>query len=270
MRTMAAFLLAVFPLSVFGSPDDNGRGARPISLANAFVAVADDPWSTYYNPAGLARLKSIHIAGFIVPEQFGLRELRTAGATGAFPLSFATASVMMNQFGFDLYRETSMSLGIGRGLGDGFSLGMTINVDRLSIERYGRTSTFAVDIGAQADITEELRLGFCWKNVTAAGIGATAEPLPQIQMLGLNYEFTANSHLMIEWEKDIRYPFSFEAGCEQRFFGFASLRFGVSTNPDKFSFGIGVSRSFVEFSYAVYSHAQLGWTHQIELSFKLE
>jgi hypothetical protein len=104
----------------------------------------------------------------------------------------------------------------------------------------------------------------------AARIGATAEPLPQIQMLGVSYEFSKSSRLLIEWEKDIRYPFSFKGGCEQRFFGFLSLRFGVSTNPDKFSFGIGASQSFVEFSYATYSHAQLGWTHQIELAFQLK
>ncbi len=125
-------------------------------------------------------------------------------------------------------------------------------------------------MGAQGDIAEGLRLGFCWKNIAPAKIGMTGEAIAQIQMFGASYEISTDSRLLFEWEKDIRHPFSFKGGCEQRFLDFLSLRFGISTNPDKFSFGFGVSQSFVEFLYAAYSHAQLGWTHQIELSFRLE
>lgn len=270
MRIMQALLLVATPLLVFASPEGNGRGARPTALANAYVAVAEDPWSTFYNPAGLSGVTKVHFCGFFVPGQFGLKELRTVSASAAFPFHIAPVGLMISQFGFDLYRETMISLGVGRNLGDGFACGVTVNLLRLSIQRYGQSTTAAFDIGAQVDLIEEVRLGFCWKNMTAAGIGATAEPLPQVQMLGVSYEFSKNSRLLIEWEKDIRYPFSFKGGCEQRFFGFLSLRFGVSTNPDKFSFGIGASKSVVEFSYATYSHAQLGWTHQIELSIQLE
>ena len=239
MRIIAAIFLATFPLSVFGNPEDNGRGARPISLANAFVAVADDHWSTFYNPAGLAGVTAVRVSGFFVPQQFGLKELRTVSASAALPFSIANLGFIVNQFGFDLFRETTLSLGVGRRIGDGFSCGVTVNVIRLSIERYGGSTTPAFDAGVQADLTDDVHLGFCWKNFLAASIGVTAEPLSRIQMLGVSYDFSKSSRLLIEWEKDIRYPFSFKGGCEQRFFDFLSLRFGVSTNPDKFSFGIG-------------------------------
>ena len=37
--------------------EDLGAGARPISMGNAFAAVADDANTIYYNPAGLGQLK---------------------------------------------------------------------------------------------------------------------------------------------------------------------------------------------------------------------
>lgn len=47
-----------FPLLSFGAFEDVGAGARATGMGNAFVAVADDAYSLYYNPAGLGTLTS--------------------------------------------------------------------------------------------------------------------------------------------------------------------------------------------------------------------
>jgi len=44
-----------FP-SAFAQFDDLGAGARGIGMANAFIGLADDGYSIYYNPAGLVRI----------------------------------------------------------------------------------------------------------------------------------------------------------------------------------------------------------------------
>jgi len=75
--------------------------------------------------------------------------------------------------------------------------------------------------------------------------------------------------LSVELEKDIRYPLSIKAGIEQVIFQMLRLRGGVANNPNKVSAGIAVRCSSVEFAYAGYSHADLGWTHQIELGYTL-
>ena len=38
-----------------------GVGARPLGLGNAFVAIAGDASATYWNPAGLTKLKRIEL-----------------------------------------------------------------------------------------------------------------------------------------------------------------------------------------------------------------
>jgi len=71
-------------------------------------------------------------------------------------------------------------------------------------------------------------------------------------------------------EKDVRFPASVKMGIEQIVFSAIALQAGVANNPDKYSFGIAARYSIFEFGYAGYSHPDLGWTHQIELSFKLD
>jgi hypothetical protein len=43
-----------------------GLGARPMALGGAFVAIDDDPYSAYYNPAGLPFLKNKYITTSIM------------------------------------------------------------------------------------------------------------------------------------------------------------------------------------------------------------
>ena len=272
VRTLAArvtLLVAAFPVAAHSGFEKIGGGTRAIGLATAYVAIADDPWAVFYNPAGLAKISSLRAAAFFSPSQFGMKELRTVSACATLPMRYCTGGVVIDQFGFDLYRETSISLGCGTSLDEWISIGMTAHFNRLAIEGYGTTSRVVFDAGGIASIAEDVRVGWCWKNITQATIGAQSEQLPQILSMGVCYEITEHSRLTVELEKDLRYPIIKKFGYEQQLLDVLSLRLGVSDNPDKFSFGLGIRVADCEFSYAGYSHPQLGWTHQVELSVSL-
>lgn len=263
-------LLTSLPWFAFAGFENNGRGARPIALSNAFIAVGNSPWSTVYNSAGLASCRSYEGTLFLSPQQFGLKELRTINAAGVVPFGGGAVGFVVGQFGFDLYRETEFTIGVGGIIDDGVTVGGAVNVFRLSLERYGSASIRSYDLGALIEIVSELRIGFDWKNVTAAKIAGTGESLPQLLATGLCYDLSADSRMTIELEKDIRFPFSLRMGFEHSFLQVLTLRFGMSSNPDKFSCGFGLRGAGFELSYAGYSHSQLGWTHQIEISFKVD
>ena len=261
------FLISFLPCTASAGFENNGRGTRPSALANAFAAVGDSPWSTVYNPAGLADCHAFEFAVFMSPQQFGLKELRTTTVALFAPLGDQKLGLVGGQFGFDLYRETALSLGIGKMASKGIALGGTINLIRFSIERYGAVTAASFDCGAIIEVVEGLHLGFDWKNFTGSTIGSTAESLPQVQAVGLCYEIAATSRVTLELEKDIRFPFEFKMGYEQEFLHMLNARFGMSNNPQTASVGFGVEFAGIGFSYAGYSHQQLGWTHQIEISF---
>ena len=264
------FLLLILSSSVcLAGTENNGRGTKSVGLATAFVAVADNPWAVYYNPAGLSLLPSFEVSLFFVPQQFGLSELQTVSAAAVVPTSFGTLAIGVSQFGFELYRETGISVGIGESIDWGVAGGLTANAYRLSFGDYGSTQTITLDLGLLAQLDEQVSLGFSFRNVLAATIGSHNERLPQVLSLGASYAPISIFFLTAELEKDVRYPAIIKAGAEQMFLDMLSLRVGVSNNPDKFSTGLSVYYSGFEFGYAGYSHPELGWTHQIELSFKL-
>jgi hypothetical protein len=268
MHIRAMFLLvASLPWIAEAGFDVNGRGARPIALSNAFVAVGRSPWSTVYNPAGLAFCNSFEGGLFLSPHQFGLKELRTISAAGVIPFGPGSAGIIFDQFGFDLYRETELAAGVGIMLDDGVAVGGVITIGRLALDRYGSTTIESYDLGALLEIIDGLRIGFDWKNITAATIAGTGETIPQVLAAGLCYDLNGDSRMSMEVEKDIRFPLSVRMGIEHSFLKVLTLRFGMGNNPDKFSCGLGVRVAWCELSYAGYSHPQLGWTHQIELSF---
>lgn len=266
MKALAIILVISF--ATLSAHENNGRGTKAIALANAFTSVADNSWAVSYNPAGLAQLVSPEVAAFFIPQQFGIPELRTISLSGAYCINPGTVGTFVEQFGFDLYRTTEIAVGYGFALDSGISIGVSIDIERLAIERYGVSHNATFDFGFLGRPVADLSLGFCMKNVTAARIGTNRERLPQYFLFGASYTPFRDFCLVSEIEKDLQFPLAVKVGVEERFLGFLSLRCGVGNNPDRFSAGISVQYATIEFGYAGYSHPDLGWTHQIEIAMR--
>ena len=174
------------------------------------------------------------------------------------------------KFGFDLYSETEFGLAFARKIDKNISTGLSFEYYRLDIARYGAAAGFFVNGGLMAHMVERIDVGFSVHNITAATIGHTKERIPQVFSSGVCWSPLHDLSVSVEMEKDIHFPASIKMGIEQLMFSVVALRAGVANNPDKYSFGIGLRYSLFEFGYAGYSHPDLGWTHQIDLSFKLE
>jgi hypothetical protein len=250
--------------------ENNGRGTKAIGMANAFAAVSDNCWAINYNPAGLARLTSFQCAAFIVPEQFGLQELKTTAFAAAAPFSFAAIGCTAEKFGFDLYSETEFGLAFARKIDGNISAGLNLEYQRRDILRYGTAGTYAFHAGLLAHVLENLDIGFTVHNSTNAALEKGNEKIPQVCALGICWSFFHEFQISLEMEKDIRFPASIKMGVEQIVFSTIALRAGAANNPDKYSAGIAVRYLLIEFGYAGYSHPDLGWTHQVELSFKFD
>ncbi len=266
---LTVMLLPLLFQNSMGMGERLGRGTKSIALSNAFVAVADEPWTIFYNPAGLIQLSSIEAGAFIIPNQFGIPELRTVSSAVAFPLKYFSAGIAAEQFGFQLYREVEGRCAVAGSIINSVALGVSCNYQKIIIERYGSTSVFSFDIGILASITKNASLGFSAKNVTGTTVSHLHDKLPQIFSFGVAQRFPHGFLMTVEAEKDIRYPYSIKAGIEQRIFNVLYLRCGINSEPKSFSFGGAVSFSWCSFGYAGYSHPFLGYTHQVDIKVKL-
>lgn len=268
MRTSVLLLVIAAPVISAGGFEKNGRGARPLALANAFVAVANDPWVTWNNPAGLASLASFKSSVCFAPAPFGMKELRTISAALAFQTAFLNLGVVVDDFGSTLYRESTAAIGVGGAVSDGAALGIAVNIGGVSIERYGGAMTVTIDLGARLEVVKNLSLGYTWKNIGGATVGSSRAGLPQVQTLGVCYVPHALAQCTVDLEKDLRFPFVVRAGVELNVLDQLSFRFGCSNNPSTFAVGFGAVVSGWECAYALNTHPQLGMTHVIGVSFE--
>jgi hypothetical protein len=238
-------------------------GAKQIALSNSDIAVSDNVFAFYENPAGLAQINHDVAGVFFSPSPYGMSELKNAYAAFSHPMNFGTIAVGGMIYGFELYKETQISLGGSYNYNDRFYVGGVFNYKNFSIKNYGSKNAIILDIGVLARLTDNLHFGFCYKNITRASLTSETDELPVEICSGLSYKIIDNCIASLAIEKDIRYKASPRFGIDYAVIKYLSIRTGFSKNPNLYSFGIGVNYSLFNFNYALVTHQELGLTHQV-------
>ena len=244
-------------------------GARQISLAHSDVALSNDAFALFNNPAGLSYVTSLEVGFFYSPSPFEIRELSNGFGAYSQPTSIGTFSSGFMIYGFDLYKETSIALGYGNKVSDNFSFGFTTIYKNISIKNYGNKGFFTFNLGGIAELSQSLNLGFTIENITRTTIGNEQGQLPVVFWAGLSYKVIKELQIFAAINKEINYDASPRIGAEYKLLEFLHLRFGISNEPDLYAGGIGIVYSYFQFDYAVTSHPDLGLTHQFGLIIRL-
>jgi hypothetical protein len=247
-------------------------GARQISMANSDVALANDVFSLFNNPAGLAQLNWREVGIYYSPAPFGLTELSNGYVAYSEPFSFGSISIGGMTYGFDLYRESKIVLGYSYNYENILFAGVTVNYHSYSIQNYGSTSAIYLNAGGLVYILDELRWGFFVNNLNRASVADIDDQIPMLFSTGLSFDILKNFSLNFALEKDIRFNPSVQLGIEYDIIEYLTLRAGTSNDPSRFTAGIGINYSIFSLDYAFFTHQDLGLTHQagIILSFGKE
>jgi len=240
-------------------------GAKQISLSNSDVALSNDVFSVFNNPAGLSQFNWREVGIYYSPAPFGLAELANGYVAYAEPFTFGTVALGGMTYGFDLYRESMISLGYSYNYENKFFAGLVVNYHTYSIQNYGTTSAFYLNMGGLAYITQKLRWGFAIANINRASIGNEDDQIPIIYSTGFSYDLINTLIINLAVEKDIRYKPSVQFGLEYNIIEYLSLRVGFQNEPARYAAGIGINYSIISLDYAVFTHQDLGLTHQAGL-----
>lgn len=241
-------------------------GAKSIAMGNTGVTM-NDIGALLNNQAGLADLSSF--SAMVAAEQrFAISELQSAVAGVALPTGGGTFGLSLQYFGFDLYNEQRIGLTYARSLFDNFSIGAQFAVHNTRIEEYGSRWTPAVELGLLYDITEDLSVGAHIFNPARIEI-LEGEFLPTVFRLGFSYKSSDKATFAAEVSKDIDYPVQVRAGFEYRLTAPVSLRAGIQTAPENWSFGIGywLENQNLLVDLSVSHHPFLGFTPSISLAY---
>ena len=100
-------------LSRTSSAQEN-PGARQIALSNSGVALSNDVFSIFNNPAGSAQMNWTEVGFYYSPSPFGIKELSHGFAAFHQPVKFGSISAGFMSYGFELYKENKLAISFAR------------------------------------------------------------------------------------------------------------------------------------------------------------
>lgn len=240
-------------------------GAKDIALSNSTIALANDVFSLFSNPSGLAQMTWREIGIYYSPSPFGMNELSNAFGAYHEPTGFGSFGVGFMTYGFDLYRQNKVAVSYANRFEDFILIGITAQYHTLSISKYGNTSYLTLLLGTLIYINPDLRFGFTIDNLLRNSISEEDNQIPVIYGTGMSYDILINLTLNLTLRKDLDNEAALSFGIDFRIIDYLNLRFGFQNQPSTFSAGVGINYLKFELDYAVFNHLDMGLTHQIGL-----
>lgn len=262
-KFLLVFLLILFSISTI-IPQYN-PGAKQISLANSDVGMANDVFAVFSNTAGLSQIDWREVGLYYSPAPFGFSEMANGFIAYNEPLSFGSVGFGGMTYGFELYRESKFIAAFSYNFDYKFFTGISFIYHSVSIQKYGSTGSIYVGIGGLYYITQYIRWGFFIQNLNHATFKDYEDQIPVILNTGISIDILDNFSLNSSIEKDIRYNASISAGLEFNIIKYFAIRSGFSNEPSRYTAGIGIHYSNFEVDYAIFTHPDLGLTHQAGL-----
>lgn len=265
MRYCKSSLIALlfFLFYSFPSSGQYNAGATQIALANSNIALENNAFSIFSNPAGLAQLTEREFGVYYSPSPFGIKELSNGYISYAEPASFGNLSIGAYTYGFELYRENQLNLAYSSKISDNIYFGLTTFYHSVKIERYGNSGVFNIKLGGIFILNEDVLLGFSLHNPLR--FNKSKIDLPLIYNVGFSYVPIKNSSLNFAISKEMNFPISIKFGIEYNLIEYMHLRVGVQNEPDIYSGGFGIFYSFMNLNYAITAHPELDLSHQVDL-----
>lgn len=241
----------------------SNAGAKHIALSNSNIALENNAFAIFNNPAGLGLVNNREFGIYYSPSPFEIKELSNGYLAYIEPTSFGNFSIGAYTYGFELYRENQLNIAYATKFSDNIYLGLTSLYHSVSIDRYGNSGIFNIKIGGIFILDKIISIGFSLHNPLR--FSKSKIVLPLIYVAGFSYMPIKNSSLNFAVVKEIDFPVSVKFGVDYKIIEYLNLRFGVQNEPNIYSAGFGIFYSFINLNYAVTSHPELGLSHQADL-----
>lgn len=262
-------ILSVSTLQTLAGNDPPASGARSAALGGAYTAVSGDVWTQFFNPSGIAGIKSAQV-GVFGEQRYLLNALNTAGFAACLPLGDKQAiGLTARTFGYSAYRDNFVGLQYARVFYEHFRLGVSLNAANTTIEGYGSATTFTADIGLGLSVSKKVNIGARVYNANQAKLGESIRTaIPTVISGGVAYNPSEKVLLTADVSKHLDYPVSFRGGMEYRFVKVFAARAGISTQPLTFNAGFGLQFAGLSIDFSNGWHERLGYTPTFGLGWK--
>ena len=283
------FLTAFISRDVLASFEEYPTGARAAGMGNSFTAIADDAYSTYYNPAGLVQIHRPEFTAYYAKLYSGLSDGSSIGRSfvayaqptenrGTFALSYLSLSLA------GLYSESTYALSYAHSLGERWNLGGTMKFlqlgygsdaytqsainsdtgaslgapDPLFAQNGTGKSAESFDVGAQYRLSRIYGLGFAILNINSPNMALSSSDdnsVAAVYKLGIARR-TKTSSIDVEFSerKFTTEEYRLNMGAERWIGDNFGIRGGLGFGSDQYqitSLGFTYRWDNLEFAYAL-------------------
>lgn len=266
IRFEAQFLKRFFLLIIFLFVTSNGvieaafeerlYSIRAVALGGAYAALLNSQSAIFGNPSSLAQNNNRR-ASILYGRSFGLKELANSGISIPLYSGRENIEIGLSRFGFSLYHEDIISIGIGKRISTNGAVGMALRYLSTEIRGYGSASTVGLDIGFSLKINSKLNLGVSVKNVNAPKLSKSGSSLARSARIGASFTVDDNVLLIAEYQKEENEVTVYRIGSEIEILSDQYLRFGITSNPSNFSMGFGFRLDRIDINYSFNTHPYL-------------
>ena len=263
-----------FPIYLHANFIALNSGVRSLAMGNAFVALANDPITIFYNSAGLSKINEIYFLGSR-QNLYGIPNLYNDMFVMTFPTPiFRTGFGIQKMELAEVYSEQIVY----------FSISSIIRIKKIPI-RFGSSlkyesakvqnlsdsqnpSNFDFDLGLLIDLSEDIYFGFSIYNFLEPEFKFISE-FDQIHRsiaTGIYYNWRNSVNFLADYfvNEDDAY---WNLGSEMWFYDVFAARLGVSN--EKLTSGFGLKTKNWILNGAVMAHEQLGSTYRMSIGYKL-
>jgi len=268
LKRIALFSLMLLAASAQAQNENDPTGARAAGMGGTSLGFTD-VWAYHNNQAGLAGIEAF-TAGAFYENRFLVSGMSFQGFAVANPLGNGVVAVGYSGFGYSVYQENNIGAGYALNLTDNLSAGVRMNYHstRIAAENYGRTGNVTAELGVQMRVSKNVTISSHLFNPFRAKINDfNDERLPTVIGVGAAYRISDEVYAALEVEKDIEQKPTFRAGVEYHPADILYIRAGTSSNPNQFSFGVGLEFNGFRFDMAGSYHSLLGYTPQVSLTY---
>jgi hypothetical protein len=259
------FLFQLFFISIFSFGQFETSGARSAALGGSSIT-QQDVFSAQNNQAGLGFIKSVGVGAYF-ENRYLLKQLNHSSFLATIPIKKGTFGISYNGFGYSQFKQDKFGIAYGILLSENFSVGVQLNYHSIRIgDIYGRADALTAALGFQGKISKQITFAAHIHNLNRTKLADyNNERMPSVIKLGIQYSYSEKLNIQLEADKNSNEKLNFKGGVEympaQDFY----LRFGVTSNPNLFSFGTGFKINTIKIDISSSYHPVLGFSPQVAL-----
>jgi hypothetical protein len=240
-------------------------GGKSAGMSNATSAISSAD-AVFQNPAALALLTR-QMATVATEMRFGVAELKPIGMGFIQPTKSGVFGFSLQHFGFSAFQEQKLGIALARRFSEKLDVGIQLDYLHLQAPNYGNAHLLTFEIGCNSLITKDLVLAVYVYNPLSIRI-AEADRVPSVFRIGVAYSVNKYVVVATEIEKTVVDAVNINFGLDYKITETVAARCGFSSQPARFSLGIGyyLSKNFI-LDMALSHQSLLGSTPSLSLTY---